>query len=55
MERIVLSDHALATYDAGDGYDHGVAAGFVNVFGLPVELAARKASDACRKKLRVAT
>jgi argininosuccinate synthase len=49
-----LYDHALATYDANDAYDHGAAVGFIKIFGLPVELAARKAPDAGSKKLRVA-
>jgi argininosuccinate synthase len=41
-----LYDHALATYDAGDAFDHGAAEGFIKIFGLPVETAARKAAAA---------
>ncbi|HEX6323881.1 MAG TPA: argininosuccinate synthase [Vicinamibacterales bacterium] len=37
-----LYDHALATYDAGDAFDHTAAEGFVKIWGLPVETAARK-------------
>jgi argininosuccinate synthase len=38
-----LYDQALATYDAGDAFDHGAAVGFIKIFGLPSETAARKA------------
>ena len=38
-----LYDHALATYDAGDRFDHTAAVGFIKIWGLPVETAARKA------------
>jgi argininosuccinate synthase len=38
-----LYDHALATYDAGDTFDQTAAVGFIKIFGLPVELSARKA------------
>jgi argininosuccinate synthase len=37
-----LYEHGLATYDAGDTFDHGAAAGFIAMRGLPAELAARK-------------
>ena len=37
-----LYDHALATYDAGDRFDHTAAVGFIKIWGLPVETAARK-------------
>ena len=40
-----LYDQALATYDAGDAFDHTAAAGFIKIFGLPSETAARKAAD----------
>lgn len=40
-----LYDHALATYDAGDAFDHTAAEGFVKLWGLPVETAARKAPE----------
>ena len=36
-----LYDKALATYVEGDRFDHGAAAGFVKIFGLPIETAAR--------------
>ena len=38
-----LYDHSLATYDAGDTYDQSAAVGFIKIWGLPVESAARKA------------
>jgi argininosuccinate synthase len=38
-----LYDHGLATYDAGDRFDHSAAVGFIRIFGLPLETAARKA------------
>jgi argininosuccinate synthase len=38
-----LYEHALATYDAGDLFDHSAAEGFIKIWGLPVETAARKA------------
>ena len=41
-----LYDHALATYDAGDRFDHTAAVGFIKIWGLPVETAARKAPGA---------
>jgi argininosuccinate synthase len=41
-----LYDHALATYDAGDTFDHTAAVGFIKIWGLPVEIAARKAPAA---------
>ena len=47
-----LYDHALATYDAGDSFDHTAAVGFIKIYGLPVELSARKSPEA-RKKLLV--
>ncbi len=37
-----LYEHALATYDAGDLFDHSAAEGFIKIWGLPVETAARK-------------
>jgi argininosuccinate synthase len=36
-----LYDQVLATYVEGDSFDHGAAAGFVKIFGLPIETAAR--------------
>jgi argininosuccinate synthase len=38
-----LYDEALATYEAGDTFAHSAAAGFIKIFGLPAETAARKA------------
>ena len=40
-----LYDHGLATYDAGDTFDRSAAEGFIKIFGLPVELSARKAPN----------
>ena len=37
-----LYDTGLATYDAGDKFDHSAAEGFIKIWGLPVETAARK-------------
>lgn len=37
-----LYDHGLATYDAGDEFDHHAAEGFIKIWGLPVETVARK-------------
>jgi argininosuccinate synthase len=36
-----LYDHALATYDAGDTFDHQAAVGFIKIYGLPIETVAR--------------
>ena len=36
-----LYDHGLATYDAGDAFDHADAAGFVRLWGLPAKQWAR--------------
>jgi argininosuccinate synthase len=41
-----LYEHALATYDAGDAFDHTAAEGFIKIWGLPVETSARKARQA---------
>ncbi len=38
-----LYDHGLATYDAGDTFDYGAAEGFIKIWGLPVETAAKHA------------
>ena len=38
-----LYDRDLATYDAGDRFDHAAAEGFVKIWGLPLEIAARLA------------
>ena len=37
-----LYDHGLATYDEGDRFDHSAAEGFIKIWGLPVETAAKK-------------
>jgi argininosuccinate synthase len=37
-----LYDQALATYDAGDAFDRSAMEGFIKIFGLPTETAARK-------------
>src|SRR4029078_5797246 len=31
-----LYDRSLATYDAGDAFDHASAVGFISIFGLPL-------------------
>ena len=41
-----LYEHALATYDAGDLFDHSAAEGFIKIWGLPIETSARKARSA---------
>jgi argininosuccinate synthase len=48
-----LYDHGLATYDAGDQFDHTAAAGFIKIFGLPLETAARKAAQARSEPIQV--
>ena len=40
-----LYDQALATYDAGDAFDHSATEGFIKIWGLPIETAARKAAN----------
>ncbi len=37
-----LYDHDMATYDKGDMFDHTAGEGFVKIWGLPLEIAARK-------------
>jgi len=37
-----LYDRGLATYHAGDQFDHTAAEGFIKIWGLPTETAARK-------------
>ena len=41
-----LYDHALATYEEGDGFQHGAAAGFIHVWSLPTKTWAAAASAA---------
>jgi argininosuccinate synthase len=45
-----LYDQSLATYDAGDTFDHSAAEGFIKIWGLPVETAARRAPGAIQAK-----
>ena len=49
-----LYDHALATYDASDRFDHSAASGFIKSFGLPLELAARTSARARAARTRSA-
>ena len=37
--------------EAGDTFDHGAALGFIKIYGLPAELAARKAPSAQKPSL----
>jgi len=39
-----LYDHEMATYDEGDQFDHEAAEGFVKIWGLPLEIATRRAA-----------
>ena len=41
-----LYSQALVTRDAGDAFDHDAVEGFIRIWGLPVETAARRASIA---------
>jgi argininosuccinate synthase len=41
-----LYDERLATYGAGDRFKHDAASGFIELWGLPLELGARVARDA---------
>ena len=41
-----LYDHDMATYDQADKFDHTAGEGFVKIWGLPLEIAARKAKAA---------
>lgn len=38
-----LYDRDLSTYGGGDAFDHAAAEGFIKIYGLPAEMAARKA------------
>jgi argininosuccinate synthase len=40
-----LYDRGLATYDAGDSFDHAAAEGFIKIWGLPTATAMRKAAN----------
>jgi argininosuccinate synthase len=37
-----LYDRDLATYDAGDAFDHAAAVGFIGIFGLPLRVEAAR-------------
>jgi len=37
-----LYDRHLATYDAGDAFDHAAAVGFIEIFGLPLRVEAAR-------------
>jgi argininosuccinate synthase len=41
-----LYDQALATYDAGDAFDHASAVGFINIWGLPLRTEAARHGSA---------
>jgi argininosuccinate synthase len=41
-----LYDLAMATHEAGDAFEHAAGEGFVKIWGLPVEIAARKSREA---------
>ena len=41
-----LYDHALATYEEGDAFQHGAAAGFIHVWSLPTKTWAAASSAA---------
>jgi argininosuccinate synthase len=43
-----LYDRGLATCDEGDRFDRAAAEGFIKIWGLPIETAARKAADTAR-------
>jgi argininosuccinate synthase len=40
-----LYDHGMATYDDQDTFDHTAAEGFIRIWGLPLEIAARRAKS----------
>lgn len=40
-----LYDYDLATYEAADAFSHGSARGFIELFGLPVKVWAKKRKD----------
>ena len=45
-----LYEHGLATYDEGDTFDHTAAEGFIKIWGLPVETAAKNARRRAAKR-----
>jgi argininosuccinate synthase len=46
-----LYDHGMATYDEDDQFDHQAAEGFVKLWGLPLEIATRKAKIEAERAL----
>ena len=40
-----LYDFDLATYDTGDTFDQSLAKGFVELWGMPTKIAARRATS----------
>ena len=50
-----LYDRSLATYEEGDRFDTSAAAGFIRIFGLPVETAARNKPTAPTAPLHLTT
>jgi argininosuccinate synthase len=47
--RFALYDQGLATYDEGDKFDHTAAEGFIKIWGLPVETAAKRTARNARE------
>ena len=45
-----LYDRGLATYDEGDKFDHTAAEGFIKIWGLPVEGAAKRTARNAREQ-----
>jgi argininosuccinate synthase len=45
-----LYDRGLATYDEGDKFDHAAAEGFIKIWGLPVEIAAKRTARNAREQ-----
>ena len=41
-----LYDHGLATYEQGDSFQHGAAAGFIHVWSLPTKTWAAATTEA---------
>ena len=52
--QFALYEHGLATYDEGDTFDHSAAEGFIKIWGLPVETAAKTAQRAAKSGERSA-
>ncbi|MGZ4119062.1 MAG: argininosuccinate synthase [Actinomycetota bacterium] len=42
---LALYEHGLATYEAGDRFDHDAAAGFVKLWGLPLKVWSQRQGD----------